>query len=161
MELSSNEATEAKEKLNQFFFEHFKKAIIRQIEVSNDKVILGSFPYWKDEANFSSQVCDDFQLKIQDIKSQEGEQIKGEVCFTTNFYNSVFEDFGIPLVFNFSATTGEEEDFIAIEDESDLKKIQKFSIAFFNFYDQAQVNKANDLMENHFYQLLFLSRLKS
>ena len=116
---------------------------------------------WKDEANFLSEVSDDFQLKIQDIKSQEGEQIKGEVCFTTNFYNSVYEDFGIPLVFNFSATTSEEEDFIAIEDKSDFNKIQKFSIAFFNFHEQAQVNKANDLIENHFYQLLFLSRLKS
>jgi hypothetical protein len=102
MELSSNEAIEAKEKLNQFFFDHFKKAIIKQMEVTNDKVILGSFPYWKDEANFSSEVSDDFQLKIQDIKSQEGEQIKGEVSFTTNFYNSVYEDFGIPLVFNWS-----------------------------------------------------------
>lgn len=161
MELSIKEATEAKEKLNQFFFDHFKKAIIRQIEISNDKVILGSFPYWKDEADFSSQVSDDFQMKILDIKSLEGDQIKGEVCFNTYISKSAFEDFGIPLLFNFSATTAAEEDFIAIEDESDLNKIQKFSISFFNFYEQAQVHKANDLIENHFYQLLFLSRLKS
>lgn len=161
MELSIKEATEAKEKLNQFFFDHFKKAIFRQIEISNDKVILGSFPYWKDEANFSSQVSDEFQLKILDIKSLEDEQIVGEVCFNPDIYKSVYEDFGIPLFFNFSATTAYEEDFIAIEDESDLKKIQKFSISFFNFYEQAQVEKAKNLMENHFYQLLFLSRLKS
>ena len=50
---------------------------------------------------------------------------------------------------------------LALQSIRHLNKIQKFSIAFFNFYDQAQIIKANDLMENHFYQLLFLSRLKN
>jgi hypothetical protein len=160
MELSAQEAESIKVKLSNFFFDYFKKVVLKQIEITEDKFTLGSFPYWEDESKFTSQVSNEYQLIIHEIEVGQEESIKGRIAFTPSIYQNIREEYGIPLTFNFTAATCYPEDYITIEDEMDFEKIKKFSIDFNNFYEQAQVDKANELIEN-FYTVLFFNQPKN
>jgi len=157
MEISAEEAESIKVKLNNCFFDYFKKVVLKQIEISGEKFTLGSFPYWEDESKFASQVSNEYQLIINSIEGEPGEGIEGQVAFTLDILKNIFEKYEIPLLFGFSAATRSNEDYITIENEEDFKKIKEFSILYYNFYDQEQVDKANELMEK-FYLIMFLNQ---
>ena len=157
MELSAEEAKSAKVKLNNCFFDYFKKVVLKQIEISGEKFLLGSFPYWEDESKFATQVSNEYQLIINSIEGEKGEGIEGQVTFTLDIIKNIFEKYEIPLLFKFSAATRFNEDYITIENDEDFKKIIKFSILYYNFHEQEQVDNANELIEK-FYLIMFLNQ---
>ena len=157
MEISAEEAESIKVKLNNCFFDYFKKVVLKQIEISGEKFTLGSFPYWEDESKFASQVSNEYQLIINSIEGEQGEGIEGEVAFTLDILKNIFEKYEILLSFKFSAATSHHEDFITIRNEEDFQKIKEFSSNYCFIHDQEQVDKANELMEK-FYLIMFLNQ---
>lgn len=158
IKLTKEDAKNAKEKINNFFFNYFEKAIVNQMEINGGSFILGDFPYWEDDSKLDNSIGKSLHFNIQNIKGTDG-SISGFIHYDPDLFNCVLDTYKIPLMFEFYGDSGDDCDFLNINSTKDLKKIKKFSIAYFNFYEHSQILLSEELMSN-FENLLFLRTLR-
>ena len=149
---------EIKAKLNNFFSNYFKKAIINQMDINGGSFILGDFPYWEDESKLDNLIEKSLHFKIQNIKGTDG-SISGFIHYDPDLFNYVLDTYKIPLMFEFYGNSGDDGDYVIIHSIKDLWKINYFSISYFNFYEHSQIILSEELMSD-FENMLFLRTLR-
>lgn len=158
IKLTKEDAKNAKDKINNFFFNYFKKAIVNQMEINGGSFILGDFPYWEDESKLDNLIGNSLHFKIQNIKRTDG-SISGFIHYDPDLFNCVLDTYKIPLMFEFYGNSGDDGDYVNIDSIKDLWKINYFSISYFNFYEHSQILLSEELMSD-FENLLFLRTLR-
>ena len=151
-------AKSAKDKLNEFFFTHCKRAILSQIEETGSPFVLGSFPYWREDAKLLPSVLNKYQIEFDHIKCESAD-ISGEMRARPNLFKAIYDAYGFSLVFGFHATAKDDDECIYIHDEQDFAAINSFSIKYFNFYEQDEIDRAEKMMDD-FDKMIFMNLLR-
>ena len=149
----------AKAKINEFFFNYFKKTIIKQIELSGRGLILGDSEYWRDESSFDDSITQSSYLNIGEINRVEYGGIQGSAQCNFDIYKFIYDAYKIPLNFKFYADNDDGEDFVCISSSKDLKKIKSFSIEYLKTAEGIQIDLVDALI-NDFKNQIFLCTLR-
>lgn len=151
----------AKNKFNEFFLDHAKEAIKKQMEVTGKSFVLGERPYWEYESSFTTSIKSSYHIFFENITCNEG-CATATLSFTPQMQKIMANQYDIVTLFELTAYEPQYDDCtderVVFESYEDFSKIISFDSISLFVNTEEQIKNIESFL-NDFKHLRFIASL--